>query len=33
MAVKRTGQLGFVEALLGGKVVGGTAALDRLSGW
>jgi IS5 family transposase len=31
MAVKRTGQLGFVDALVG-EVVGGNASLDRLSG-
>src|SRR5215213_10269867 len=33
MAVKRTGQLSLVEALLGGKtVVGGCSPLDRLAG-
>jgi transposase, IS5 family len=32
MAVKRTGQLSLVEALLGGKAVGGSSPLDRLAG-
>jgi transposase, IS5 family len=32
MAVKRTGQLSLVEALLGGKVAGGSSPLDRLTG-
>lgn len=32
MAVKRTGQLSLVEALLGGKVAGGPSPLDRLTG-
>lgn len=32
MAVKRTGQLSFVEAFLGGKTLGGASPLDRLSG-
>lgn len=32
MAVKQTGQLSLVEALLGGKVAGGSSPLDRLMG-
>lgn len=32
MAVKQTGQLSLVEALLGGKVAGGSSPLDRLTG-
>lgn len=32
MAVKQTGQLSLVEALLGGKVAGGPSPLDRLTG-
>jgi IS5 family transposase len=32
MALKRTGQLSFVEAFLGGKTIGGASQLDRLSG-
>lgn len=32
MAVKRTGQLSLTEALLGGKLSGGSTPLDRLSG-
>ena len=32
MAVKRTGQLSLAEALLGGKLSGGSTPLDRLSG-
>lgn len=32
MAVKRTGQLSFVEAFLGGKTIGGASPLDRLNG-
>jgi transposase, IS5 family len=32
MAVKQTGQLSLVEALLGGKVVGSSSPLDRLMG-
>jgi transposase, IS5 family len=32
MAVKRSGQLGFVEAFLGGKLVGSSGALDRIAG-
>lgn len=30
MAVKRTGQMSFVEAFLGGKVLGSSGALDRI---
>jgi transposase, IS5 family len=32
MAVKQTGQLSLVEALLGGRVAGGSSPLDRLMG-
>jgi IS5 family transposase len=32
MAVKRTGQMSFVDAFLGGKVLGSSGALDRIGG-
>lgn len=32
MAVKRTGQMSLAEAFLGGRVPGGSGALDRISG-
>src|SRR5262245_26572345 len=32
MAVKRTGQLSLVEALIGGKVAGPSTTLDRIDG-
>jgi transposase, IS5 family len=32
MAVKRTGQMSFVEAFVGGRVLGSTGTLDRIGG-
>ncbi len=32
MAVKRTGQMSLVEAMIGGNVGGSSGALDRIAG-
>ena len=32
MAVKRTGQMSFVEAFIGGKIGGSSSVLDRIAG-